>query len=178
MKSHFLISDEEKNRIRNLHESRLESFGTGNVIKEQTTEKWVINSGGETVGTFDDKRKLKFIANKKGKESGLESGPSLPSGTKIGKPRNSGKSGDDQSWIKTQSQKKGNSNTLSQVLGLLRPSRQLEILQKCKVPTPPKCRGKNIMKDEECKKAILAYILTDPGKYKPCLSKATSKYRN
>ena len=36
MKSHFLISDEEKNRIRNLHESRLQSFGTGNVIKEQS----------------------------------------------------------------------------------------------------------------------------------------------
>ena len=35
MKNHFLISDEEKNRIRNLHESYKNDFGTGKVIKEQ-----------------------------------------------------------------------------------------------------------------------------------------------
>jgi len=35
MKNHFLISDKEKNRIRNLHESRKQSHGTGNLITEQ-----------------------------------------------------------------------------------------------------------------------------------------------
>ena len=36
MKKTFLITDEEKNRIRNLHESRKQSFGTGKLIlKEQ-----------------------------------------------------------------------------------------------------------------------------------------------
>jgi len=37
MKNHFLISDEEKNRIRNLHESYKNNFGTGKVIKEQSS---------------------------------------------------------------------------------------------------------------------------------------------
>ena len=36
MKNHFLISDKEKNRIRNLHESTKQSHGTGKVINEQS----------------------------------------------------------------------------------------------------------------------------------------------
>ena len=51
MKNHFLISDEEKNRIRNLHESQLQSFGTGNVIKEQLNKRIL----GEQTGRNESK---------------------------------------------------------------------------------------------------------------------------
>ena len=38
MKNHFLISNEEKNRIRNLHESTKQSHGTGSLLKEAYNE--------------------------------------------------------------------------------------------------------------------------------------------
>jgi hypothetical protein len=92
MKSHFLISDEEKNRIRNLHESRLQSFGTGNVIKEQ--------------------------------------------------------------WIKDQAQKQkykeGEWGPIKKALGLLRPNELTRILKGCNIPISPKCKGKNILQDNDC----------------------------
>ena len=78
------ISHKEKNRIKNLHESY--RGWNGSLIKEQTTEKWVVNSAGKNVGTFDSTRKLKFIVTGDGKKEGLESGPAIPSGTKLGTP--------------------------------------------------------------------------------------------
>ena len=41
MKNHFLISDEEKNRIKNLHEAYKGSFGTGKLIKEAKWDAFV-----------------------------------------------------------------------------------------------------------------------------------------
>ena len=48
MKNHFLISEKEKNRIRNLHESQKDYFGTGKLIKEAKWDAFV--SFGELLG--------------------------------------------------------------------------------------------------------------------------------